>query len=239
VSSVLDLMGNAKTGEDTEAIEQALGSLAARDPSKNETIAKIASHLNSANPAQKTALLRVIAALGGPKALEQVRAGLKDSNAEVRAASLRSLSSWSTPDAAPDLLEIARNAEKPAERVVALRGYLALAKLGETPEAQRLEMCREAATIARTPEEKRLLLAALGDINSPKSVEQIVPHLSDDMVKEEAVLAIIGISDRLLKRDNASEFAGALSEPLEKAAGATANQETANRAKSLLEKARK
>jgi len=78
---------------------------------------------------------------------------------------------------------------------------LGMAVQGEQhSEAQRLTLCRQAAELVQKPEEKKMLLAALGSINSPESVQMIMPYLRDDAVKEEAANAVVGISEKLLKK---------------------------------------
>jgi HEAT repeat protein len=238
IPTFLELMGSAKSQEDMDAIEQALGSVCAKSPNPADSVGMLSGRLGQAQPAQKCALLRVLTGAGGTEALKVVRASLKDSNAEVRAAALRSLTSWNNADAAPDLLELARTAENPTDKMVSLRGYLDMAKRGELNEEQRLTMCREAGALVQKPEEKRLLLAALGDISSADSVALIQPYLEDQATKEEASTAIVGISERLLRRNNSATFAPKLVEPLEKVVGATGNSDLAARAKKLFEQAK-
>lgn len=99
-------------------------------------------------------------------------------------------------------------------------------------------MCREAAGLVQQTEDKKMLLAALGGINSAASVEQIVPHLGDSATREEAGAAIVGIADRLLKGQNATQAAPKLIQPLEKVIQAVTNADLVQRAKTLLQQAK-
>lgn len=236
---LLDYFSAAKEARDVEAAEQALGALCLNSGNPGACVDRLADRLAKSAPAQRAALLRILTAAGGPKALGHVRAAVKDSNTEVRSAAIRALSSWSSAEAAPDLLDLARTSSSPSDKMVSLRGYFGLAKLSEVSAEQRLKMCQEAKPLAQRPEEKRLLLAALGDLNSTQAVAEIEPFLADDTVKEEAATALVGIADRLLRgRTTAAGAAPALVQPLEKAASATANADLAARAKKLLESAR-
>jgi HEAT repeat protein len=235
---LLDFFSAAKSSADIEAAEQALGSLCLKSADRDVSVNNLAKRLANAVPAQRAALLRILATAGGSTALGHVRSSLKDSSPEVRAAAIRALSSWSTPEAGPDLLGVARETSSNADKMVALRGFFALAKLNEVSEAQRLQMCRDAGELAGRPEEKRLLLAALGGINSVEAVAQIQPYLDDAAVKEEASTAVVGIAERLLGRNNSARFAPTLIQPLEKVAKTTTNAELAARAKKLVEQAK-
>jgi HEAT repeat protein len=187
---------------------------------------------------QKCALLRVLGAIGGPKALQAARAAVNDPSAEVRAAAIRALSGWSTADAAPDLLELAKTASNPAEKMICLRGYLAFAGQADSPKPQRLEMCRQAAPLVQKDDEKKLLLAALGGIASAQALDLITPYLDDPATKEEASTGIVSISDKLLKEEGSAKVAPGLIEPLDKVAQVTANADLAKRAKELRDQAK-
>jgi HEAT repeat protein len=235
---LLDLLAKATSSEDLEATEQALSAVSLKAANPAACVGQVEARLAQSQPVQKCALLRVLGAIGGPKALQAVRAAVNDSNAEVRAAAIRALSGWSTVDAAPDLLELAKTASNPAEKMICLRGYLAFAGQADSPKPQRLEMCRQAAPLVQKDDEKKLLLAALGSIVSAQALDLITPYLDDPGTKEEASTGIVNISDKLLKEEGSAKVAPRLIEPLDKVAQATANADLAKRAKELREQAK-
>ncbi len=235
---LLDLLAKAPGPEDLEATEQALSAVSLKAANPAGCVGLVEGRLAQSPPAQKCALLRVLGAIGGTNALPPVRAAVKDPNAEVRTAAIRTLSGWSTPDAAPDLLELARTASNPAEKMLCLRGYLALAGHADLPKPDRLEMCRQAAPLAQKDDEKKLLLAALGGIVSVEALELIKPYLDDAATKEEASTAIVNISEKLLQQAGSEKVAPGLVEPLDKAAQVTASPDLAKRAKALLDQAK-
>jgi HEAT repeat protein len=236
--TLLDMLAAAKAAEDIEAMEQSLNAVCLRAANREQCVDQIAGRMEQAPAAQKAALLRLLTAAGGDKALAKVRETMKDTNPAVHSAALRALSGWSTVAAAPDLLEAARSSTNPTERMVALRGYLSLAKLPDVSEDKRLAMCRDVSPLVQKPEEKRLLLAALGDLNTVGAIETIEPFLTDDNTKEEAANAAVGIAERLLKSDKAAQVAEKLAGTLSKAASATANGDLAKRATKLAEDAK-
>jgi HEAT repeat protein len=232
--ALLDLLMAAKTPQDLNAAEQAVSSVAAKADTPQATTEKLVARMAGAPVAQKSALLRVLGSLGGAGALEAVRGAVKDPNAEVRAAAIRVLSAWKTAEALPDLLALAQASGDPAGKRLALRGYLAWAGRAGVPADQRLEICREAAKIVQSPEEKRLLLAALGNVASADSVSLIVPFLDDEATREEAGTAVVSVAERLLKGKNAGRVAPKLIEPLEKVAKTASGEELKQRANAAI-----
>lgn len=236
--ALLDLLARAKSPEDLEAAEQAVSTVCLNAGQPVACVEKLAAALSPAQPAQKCALLRALTAVGGASALKCIRAAVSDSVPEVRGAAIRALADWSSAEAAPDLLELARAAANPTEKSLCLRGYLGFARRSEVPEAQRLAMCRQAAGLVGNDVEKKLLLAALGSINSTEGLALIRPYLDDAAVREEAGSAAVGIAEKLLQGPEAGQRAPKLIEPLEQVARATRNTDLAGRTKTLLEQAR-
>ncbi|MDH4241012.1 MAG: HEAT repeat domain-containing protein, partial [Phycisphaerae bacterium] len=200
-------------------------------------VEKLCSALAKAEIPQKLALLRVLSVVGGADAMKAVRAAVDDSNAEVHRAAIRALGSWGSMDAAPHLLELAKKATNQNDKTLCLRGYLGLASRPDLPGRQRLSMCRDAEGLLERDDEKKLLLGALGNINTPGAVAMIVPYLNSSGTREEASAAVVAISERLLKGKNASKFASRLVKPLEKVAEVTTNDSMSRKAKGLLKQA--
>ena len=172
---LFDLLAKASSPEDLEATEQTLSAVCLKAADPAACVGQVEARLAQSQPAQKCALVRVLGAVGGTKALEAVRAAVNDSNAEVHAAAIRTLGSWSAVDAADDLLGLAKTADSPADKMICLRGYLRLAGQAELPLDKRLAMCRQAAPLAQKDDEKKLLLAALGSIASVEALDAITP----------------------------------------------------------------
>jgi HEAT repeat protein len=234
LSGLFDLLAKAGGPEELDAAEQSLSAVCVRVADPAACAGQVEAHLAQAPPAQKCALVRVLGAVGGTKALQAVRAAVNDSNVEVHGAAVRALGGWSTVDAADDLLALAKAAESPADKLICLRGYLRLAGQGDLPLDKRLAMCRQAAPLVQKDDEKKLLLAALGTITSMEALETIIPYLDDAATKEEAAASVVDISEKLLKEKESTKLIA----PLEKAAQATANADLSKRAKDLLDKAK-
>jgi len=235
---LFDLLAKAGSPEDLEVAEQTLSAVCLKAADPAACVGQVEARLAQSQPAQKCALLRVLGAVGGKKALEAVRAAVNDPNAEVHAAAIRTLGSWSAVDAADDLLGLAKTAENPADKMICLRGYLRLAGQTDVPLDKRLAMCRQAVPLAQKDDEKKLLLAALGSIASVESLDLITPYLGEAGTKEEAAASAVDISEKLLKEKDSAKVAPKLIEPLDKVAQATANADLAKRAKDLGDQAK-
>ena len=238
VAVLLDLLLAARDSADLAAAQQALLNLAGQTAPAAVTV-KVIPALTRAVPAVRVALLEVLAALGGPEALQTVRAACNDTDAETRGAAIRALSAWKTADAAPALLELATQAGHETDRRLALGGYLTLAGNADLPADQRLEMCRHAARLVQQPADKSRLLAALGQIASPATLDLILPHLEDTATRNEAAAALIAVADKLVRGDLPAPGARRLAEALDQAAGSVTNADLARRARNLADQARK
>jgi HEAT repeat protein len=234
---LLDLLTKAKSPADLEAAEQALSAVCLKATKPDACVGQVEARLAQSEPAQKCALLHVLAALGGRNALQAVRASVNDPNPELHAAAVRALAEWNTADAAPDLLDLARSASSATDKMICLRGYLALAGHAELPADKRLAMCRQAAALVQKDQEKRMLLAALGGIPSIEALDLIKPYLDDAAVKEEASTAVVDISTTLLQGSDSAKLAPQLIDPLEKVAHSTASPDLVKRAQKLLKQA--
>lgn len=235
---LLGLLLHAELPAERDAAGQTVSLVCNKADRPEDCVTQVVAKLSTATPAQKSALLRVLGTTGGPRALDAVRSAVKDPSPDVRAAAIRALGDWKTADAAPDLLALAQSVEHPTERTLCLQAYLGLAGNTDLPSNQRLEMCRQAAGLTQRNEEKQMLLAALGYINSPEAITVILPFLNDAATKNAAAAAAIGIAEKILKSPEASkQFAGQLIQPLSKIIEADAGEEITRRAKTAAQQA--
>jgi HEAT repeat protein len=152
----------------------------------------------------------------------------------VHAAALATLADWPSVDAAPELLKLARSLSLTEEKAQCLRSYLRWAADSDVPAKQRLTMCKDATTLAQQSQEKKLLLAALGGINSPEAVAQILPFVSESATREEACVAVVNIAERMARGRNATKLASSIITALDQVAQTTSNADLAKRAKTLV-----
>ncbi len=145
----------------------------------------------------KPTLLRLLGLAGTPEAFNAVRAALAQEDAAIRDAAVRTLAEWPNLNAAEELLLLARTAPVQTHKVLALRGYVRLAGLSDSPTA----MYTRALALAERTEDKRLVLAGLGTASSSEALQLVEKHLNDAALQAEAAAAIVQIAGRLRESD--------------------------------------
>jgi HEAT repeat protein len=142
--------------EDLPAAQQALKAAAVRMPDREACAAELTGALERSPAATRSALLEILGAVGGTKALATVGAAAKGSDPQLQDVGSRLLGEWMTIDAAPVLLDLAKSSDRYQGR--ALRGYVRIARQFTMPDQQRIEMCAHALAAARQPAEQKLVL---------------------------------------------------------------------------------
>ena len=237
LSTMFDLLRNAREAQELAAVEQAVTSICLKATDSKAQADKVINQIEKVQPGQQAALVRVLGAVGGTNGLRAVITCARSDNVDVRSTATRALATWKTVDAAPTLLAMAKQTSDAAEKTLFLRGYLNLAGRNDLPVEDRLAMCRQAASLIVRDEEKRLLLGTLSGIQAPEAVELILPYVDDAGSRQEAVLAAVTVSERLLRGRGPAPFAAKLIPSLEKVAQA-ATGDLASRASAVLKLAR-
>jgi hypothetical protein len=181
-------------------------------------------------------MLRSLPQLGGDAALEAVATETRSTDKQTQDAAVRALADWRDANAAPRLLEIARDADDQTSRILALRGYLRLAGVQDKrPVAQTVEMYRQALATATRPDEKRLAISGLSAVRHVDALKLVAEYAADDEVGAEAALAALKIvtpQERSQRPPSGDEVTAAL----EKVAAAVKDDATREKIKSHLEK---
>ena len=141
----------------------------------------------------QAALLSIIGAVGGKKALDSIDTAIAGTNAELQDIGTKLLGEWMTADAGPVLLKLAKTGPK-EYRVRALRGYIRIAKQFKMPIPERAEMCQQALEAATRPEEQKLVLGILEVFPSVETLRLAIkasqlPGLKDDAVRSAMKIA--------------------------------------------------
>ena len=197
--ALIGLLMKTKTAPETQAAEGALSAICVRQTNPEVCVDKLCAALAEAPTKPKLSLLRVLRSVGGAKALAAVRAATTDSAAEIKDTALRALCDWPTVDALPEVANLAKSSTDPKLKTLALRGYLRLIRLQEVPAEKKLASLKEAMALIQRNEERKLALAALGDIPTVDALDLVTPHLGTPELKEEASLAAVAIAEKIAK----------------------------------------
>ena len=197
-------------------------------------IDELCSALAKAPRPQKLALLRVLRAAQGPKALEAVRAATKDADTGISSEAISILCGWPSAEALPDVLKLTRTATERKVKILALRGAIRLIPLQDVAIRKKLAGFKEVLPLIQRDEEKRLLLGALATVPAAEALSMAMAHLDNPATRDEASFAAVAISEKIVQQ-NSGEVASAL----RKVIRATDNKDVLRRARATLNKAKK
>lgn len=218
-----------KDDGEQDSMARAISLIAGRQTEKNERCLPIIAGIGKADEGAKIKLLGTLAGLGDPAALAELRKHLA-AEGEVKKAAVRAVAEW--PDATPinDMLALAKNDSSASVKVLALRGYVRM--IGLTKNAkQKLAAYSQAMELASRPDEKKLVLAGLGDVATVEALAKVEGYLTDPALKNEAFVAYERIGE-LLAGKNADAARAALNRVVE----SSGNKGLAEKAKKAIGK---
>ncbi|MBM4036288.1 MAG: hypothetical protein FJ291_31515 [Planctomycetes bacterium] len=200
--ALLRLLTEAKSDDERANAERAVVAACRRVADSEAAMASVLAALPGPSAPVRCALLRILARVPSAKGLEALRAAVKDADAAVKDVAIRGLCDW--PDAAPmpDLVAIARTAESQVHKVLALRGFIRLAALpSDRPAEQAAKLFADAMALAASPDDKKLVLAAIANVNHKAALDLAMASLGDPALEVEAATAAVQIAKSLRKTD--------------------------------------
>jgi len=197
VPALLTLVKRPPAAEDIDAAESALAAACGKVTPPDQRAQLVLKDLPGASPAVRASLVRVLGLVGSDAALAALRTAAKDADPAVQDAAVRALAETVEPAAAADLLDIIKSATTEKHRVLAMRGYARWASSPDRKPADRLAMCKQALPLAKTPQEQRLILAALATIKTAASLAEVAPFLEKGPLVQEACGAAVAIATPL------------------------------------------
>jgi HEAT repeat protein len=183
--------------EDAAVAQQALRTASTRMPDREACAEELAMALERAQAATKNVLLEILSDVGGTKALNTIGAAAKSNNPQLQDTGSRLLGKWSTVDAAPVLLDLAKTAPEDKFHVRAIKGYISLARRFATmAEQQRVEICQNAIEACRHPAEQKLVLEVLRLYPSLETLKLAIQAMQLPELKDDATTSAIFIAQK-------------------------------------------
>ncbi len=142
---------------------------------------------------QKGQFLLMLGRFGGQQALQAVAAGTRSDDAGVQAAAVRALTDWPEPNALGDLLRLFRESDDVERRRLVLGATMRLIAASGRSQDAVLELYKDALAVARTPDEKKIILGGLGRLKSRPSLELVQTFFYDEDLTEAATAAAVSI----------------------------------------------
>ena len=231
-AAVVKLLTGAKTPGERAAAERTAFTVIGKSKDAEGRVEPLLAALAAADVEAKCAILRTAGRLGGAKALAAIRTALKDADAKIQDAAIRALASWPDAAVAADLLELAKSAPQPAQKIISLQNYIRVVGLpSNRPADATLKMYKEAMELAARPEEKRAILGGLGQVKHIQALKMAEPLLDDKAVANEACVAIVEVAKAAGTADKPAARAA-----LEKVLQVTKDKRLINDARGLIGK---
>jgi HEAT repeat protein len=135
-----------------------------------------------------------------------LRAAITDTNAQIHDAAIHALCDTKDADLLPDLVNLSCDTNKPATRLLAIRGCVRLTTQEDTikiPNATKLEAFAKILATPLDTQAKRVMLSGLSNTDDAKTLALAIQMLDDTTVRPEAEQAVVRIaSDISAKNPN-------------------------------------
>lgn len=188
--------------DEAAAAKTALEKACQRMPDRDAAARVLIAQLRGDAPKVRAGLLDLLRVLGGAQALAHVVSAAKASDPQLQDAATQVLGQWTSPDAAPALLELTKAAGN-KYKVRTLRGYIRIARQLNVPTEQRIAMCRQALELADRDEDRILVLDTLGRYPSAESLAIVTANLDKSGLAATAAKSAVAIGDKLVAQQPA------------------------------------
>jgi HEAT repeat protein len=186
-----------KDPDDAQVARRALREACIRMPDREACATELAAAMASAPDATKVQLLEILGAVGGQTSLDTIAAAVKTGHDALEDAGTQVLGEWMSADAAPVLLDLAKNAAGDKYQIRALRGYIRLARQFDIPDRDRAEMVRTALKASTRADEQRLALTALEHHPSIDGLQAAIEATKIPAIKPDAARVAAAIAEKL------------------------------------------
>ena len=197
--TIVELLARISSNDVRSRAENAVVAVAGRIEDQRRRADEVLATLNSTDRIDvRCSLLRVLGRIANDKALDVLRKALKDSDAQVRDTSVRAIAAWPNSKALNVLSDISANTSNNTHRVLAFRGHLRLLGLDrELSERAKVNLYTRAMNSVVGSDEKKLVLGGLAGVRHPGALRIIMDHIDDPAVKDEAVVAAMGVAQAI------------------------------------------
>ena len=199
LSALVSMLLKADGSRDRSSLERALVAIVLRIETPDAT--PVVNGLAKADDATKPHLLTVLSRIGNDVALQAVCPELRNTDADIRRATIRALADWPTPAPLDDLLKVARTSDDATEQILALRGYVKLLGVpANRSAATTVSLLAEAMDAAKRPDEKKAVLAALPKYPCAEGAALARKAMQNAALRNEAELAARKIEELLVNQ---------------------------------------
>jgi HEAT repeat protein len=195
VGQLIGQIGNATGRAERNELIRTIVLLANKKPNPEDRSDEVLSALPDATENETLiAMIEILGNLGNSRALPVLRVMISHENREIQYAAIRALSQWPDDDPVMDLKEVAENSKDLKKRTLALQGYIKLLSESTTLSPDmKVAAYQKAFGIARSPEEKNLILSAVGKSGSVRGLEMVAGLLKNKQLRSEIQATFISL----------------------------------------------
>ncbi|MCX2739514.1 family 16 glycoside hydrolase [Pontibacter anaerobius] len=188
------LLNETTQPEELAAVQNAVVAAVGDYENQSEKAELVLQKMNEVPAEKKPAYYNILASIGGDQALQAVAQAFESGNEVGKAAALAALSQWSDVSAAKELYLISASAGNAAYLDQALKGYIRTVNLSKYPAPQKVLMLRKAMDMAKTTEQKQLILSEVGRNKTFPALVFAGKYLNQPDLQQEAAQAVMNIA---------------------------------------------
>ncbi len=207
-----DILVGLSDPEDIALACSALTDAASRIEDKQLVADVLVERLGGAPIEIQCALMGLLKQAPVTSALDAIRAAIRDRSGVEQQTAYTVLGEWPTPEAAPDLLALAKAGG--AQRDMALTGYIRLIGSGDLSPETKTAMCKEAAALVASDGEKDQLLTALATTPTAESLAMVMSYIDNPALQGRVCWAAVTVAEPL-EQSHAAQVVEALTKVLE------------------------
>jgi HEAT repeat protein len=209
---MFDAVLKAETGTEREAAEKAVAVVAGRIDDADARASAMVSAWAKFNAQDQIALLPVLGRVGGAKVYTVVKSALTGEDPARRDAGLRALCNWPDSTVLDELLEAAQKADSTALRAMIFQAFVRIGSTRDNrTDLERLARMKQAMAVAKTAEERAVVVNRCRTSYSIESLRYVLPFLEQPEFTQLACETIVELAHhRELREPNKGEFDPAL-----------------------------
>ncbi len=178
IPAMVALVLKAEKGPQRDEAEKAVRLVCQQASDAEHRADPVIEVYRSTPAADRAELLPLLGRIGGPAARALVQQALDSKVPQRHEAGVRALCNWPDPSVADQLLDLARTAADPHNRLGALRAFIRVVALpGNLSDDKRLAMLKQAVQLAQRDEERALVLERASAVRSVHSLRFLLPYL--------------------------------------------------------------
>ncbi|PSR57257.1 hypothetical protein AHMF7605_11050 [Adhaeribacter arboris] len=194
LTSLYPLLLAADRPEEVTVMQEAIYNAVKGESDKAKQTDIILQQMAQAPADKKLLYYSVLSKIGGKKALQTVVTNFKSGNDETKKAAFAALGNWTDFSAATEIFNIAQSDPNSSYFDQALRGYVRQVSTAKFPAEQKLLLLTKVMDIAKTSDQKTVILREVGKSPTYLSLLLAGKYLDDPALNQVAADAVTNIA---------------------------------------------